>query len=331
MQRALHVTAEQCGFCVDVLARQTPLRPTHIAALVTLGAVYAGQTSRTAERLRDVRACVRTGDYLRINSTNPRRYRPRERVLVIAETDDYVVLDKPAGIPCGPTGDNALDNVLYHLAAEDQRPYDQRYYSLPHRLDADTTGVLVVAKSRAFARHMGTLIQARDPSVTKTYRAIVATVGQGADALHRRAAAATDGTVTLTHHTQKKVFTAAPFLGSLPCLSVLRSRSPPATRPAAMWVAFADALPRTPSHRRLQQAVHWWAVCAGTPMNQPLTLWDIEIRLVTGRTHQCRGQMHCEQLHIAGDNTYRGATSSASTDRYRSSPFLALQVRRMSE
>jgi len=330
MQR-YHVIAEQCGLCVDVLARQTPLRPAHIHALLQIGAVYTGPTPRNAIRIRpegNGTTYVRAGDYIRVNSTHPRRYRPRARPRVIAETPDYVVVDKPAGIPCGPTGDNLRDNVLHHLSAAAEDPH---YLSLPHRLDADTSGVLVVAKRRAFASHVGSLIQARDPSIVKTYRAIVADAngGEQARALHRRALASTAGTVTLSHHmlfnTHQKVYSTSPFPGALPCTSFLRPRSAPVTRTAAAWVALGDALPRTPGHRRLKQALHWWAACGGAPLDRSLTLWEVDLRLLTGRTHQCRGQLHCEGFHVAGDNTYEGATSSASKDRYRSSPFLALQ------
>ena len=58
-----------------------------------------------------------------------------------------------------------------------------------------------------------------------------------------------------------------------------------------------------------------------------ISFWEIDLQLITGRTHQCRGQLHNHEMdmHIAGDNLYGGATSSISKDMYSSSPFLALQ------
>ena len=47
-----------------------------------------------------------------------------------------------------------------------------------------------------------------------------------------------------------------------------------------------------------------------------------------GRTHQCRGQLQAlgDDIHIAGDNMYFGATTPSIPDGYQSSAFLALQV-----
>lgn len=90
--------------------------------------------------------------------------------LVIHKDDDVLVIDKPAGLPVqGGTGvtrhiDGLLDALTYDAS---ERP------RLVHRLDRDTSGVMVLARSRKAAAHLGRSFKGK--SVRKIYWA--ATVG----------------------------------------------------------------------------------------------------------------------------------------------------------
>ncbi|RZI38057.1 RluA family pseudouridine synthase, partial [Herbaspirillum sp. HC18] len=83
--------------------------------------------------------------------------------------DDYVfVLDKPFGIAVqGGTGTRRhIDGLLAGMADRfGDRP------RLVHRLDRDTTGVLLVAKTRDAASRLGRIFQTR--AAAKTYWALV--------------------------------------------------------------------------------------------------------------------------------------------------------------
>ena len=88
--------------------------------------------------------------------------------LIIYEDDDVLVLDKPFGIAVqGGTGTTRhLDGLLAGMADRfGDRP------RLVHRLDRDTTGVLLVAKTREAAARLGRTFQTR--SAAKTYWALV--------------------------------------------------------------------------------------------------------------------------------------------------------------
>lgn len=90
------------------------------------------------------------------------------RSMLLYEDDDLYVLDKPAGLAVqGGTGTTRhVDGLLQGLAAElKERPL------LVHRLDRDTSGILVVAKRRAIASALGKLFATR--SVRKIYWAAV--------------------------------------------------------------------------------------------------------------------------------------------------------------
>ncbi len=90
------------------------------------------------------------------------------RSMVIYEDDDLMVLNKPAGLAVqGGTGTSRhIDGLLQGLGAElKERPL------LVHRLDRDTSGILVVAKRRSIASALGKLFATR--SVRKIYWAAV--------------------------------------------------------------------------------------------------------------------------------------------------------------
>lgn len=88
--------------------------------------------------------------------------------MILYEDDDVLVLNKPFGIAVqGGTGTRRhIDGILAGMADRfGDRP------RLVHRLDRDTTGVLLVAKHRAAAAKLGRTFQTR--SAAKTYWALV--------------------------------------------------------------------------------------------------------------------------------------------------------------
>ena len=88
--------------------------------------------------------------------------------MILHEDKDLYVLNKEAGfaVQGGTKTHRHLDGLLMGLAAElGERPL------LVHRLDRDTSGVIVVAKRRAIAAALGKLFATR--AVKKTYWAAV--------------------------------------------------------------------------------------------------------------------------------------------------------------
>ncbi len=91
------------------------------------------------------------------------------RCLVIYEDAEVLVLDKPAGLSSqGGRGQvNTLDELLWAFA----KPHSGRP-RLIHRLDRDTSGVILTAKTKPAAGFLGRAMMAR--RLTKTYHALVA-------------------------------------------------------------------------------------------------------------------------------------------------------------
>jgi tRNA pseudouridine32 synthase/23S rRNA pseudouridine746 synthase len=89
--------------------------------------------------------------------------------LLIHKDDHLLALDKPAGISSqgGRIDVNTLDELLgAFVKPSGVRP------RLVHRLDRDTSGVLLAARSQPAAAYMGKMMMAR--RVRKTYLAVVA-------------------------------------------------------------------------------------------------------------------------------------------------------------
>ena len=92
------------------------------------------------------------------------------RAMVIRQDDHLLVLNKPAGLSSqGGRGQvHTLDEMLWAFAkSSGRRPV------LVHRLDRDTSGVILTARSQPAARYLGKALMAKQ--FQKTYLAVVET------------------------------------------------------------------------------------------------------------------------------------------------------------
>lgn len=90
------------------------------------------------------------------------------RSIALYEDDAILALNKPFGLAVqgGAKMTRHVDGMLAALEAKGERP------RLVHRLDRDTGGLLLVAKTRAAAAALGAALQRRE--IEKTYWALVA-------------------------------------------------------------------------------------------------------------------------------------------------------------
>ena len=99
--------------------------------------------------------------------------------LVIAYEDDaLIVVDKPAGLVVHPAAGNPdgtlVNALLHHCRGQLSGIGGVARPGIVHRIDKDTSGLLVVAKTDA--AHEGLARQFADPSIMRAYRAITAGV-----------------------------------------------------------------------------------------------------------------------------------------------------------
>ncbi len=92
------------------------------------------------------------------------------RDLIIFEDDAFLALNKPFGLAVqgGTKTQRHIDGMLASYAREGERP------KLVHRLDKDTGGLLLVAKTRQSAQRLGEAFKSHN--VEKTYWALTAGV-----------------------------------------------------------------------------------------------------------------------------------------------------------
>lgn len=88
-------------------------------------------------------------------------------IKLIFEDDDLIVLDKPSPLPMHPSGRfnrNSLTEIL-------KLAFPEREFKIVHRLDANTTGVILLAKNTKSANSISQQFQSN--SIKKEYIALV--------------------------------------------------------------------------------------------------------------------------------------------------------------
>jgi 23S rRNA pseudouridine1911/1915/1917 synthase len=103
----------------------------------------------------------------------PRQVKPADIPLdVVFEDDEMAVVDKPAGLVVHPAPGHWDDTLVNALAARglNLAGGDEGRPGIVHRLDKDTSGLLVVAKTARAHEKLGTALQAR--RVSRKYAAL---------------------------------------------------------------------------------------------------------------------------------------------------------------
>ena len=87
---------------------------------------------------------------------------------VIEDNENFIVINKPTGIPV-QSGTKSFKNIIDIL--KKSRYFENSKPFIVHRLDKETSGVLIIAKNRKFAQLFTSLFRIR--KIHKTYLAIV--------------------------------------------------------------------------------------------------------------------------------------------------------------
>ena len=163
----VHATADDEGERLDAFLAGPVGSRAQAQRLIEAGAVRVdGAVVRKRHRMS-------AGETVTVDAPEPAPLAPDPApadFTVAYEDDDLLVVDKPAGVVVHPARGHASGTLVQALAGiaaggEADRP------GIVHRLDRDTSGLLVVARSPEAHRRLKAAIQARD--VTREYLALV--------------------------------------------------------------------------------------------------------------------------------------------------------------
>ena len=102
------------------------------------------------------------------------KYLPKKKEIgfyddyIIEDNENFIVLNKPIGIPV-QSGTKSFKNLIDIL--KNSKYFENSKPFIVHRLDKETSGVLIIAKNRKFAQLFTSLFRIR--KIHKTYLAIV--------------------------------------------------------------------------------------------------------------------------------------------------------------
>ena len=126
---------------------------------------------------------LKTGDLIEIYDISKLRpvdkkekikYLPKKKEIgtyddyIIEDNENFIVINKPTGIPV-QSGTKSFKNIIDIL--KNSKYFDNSKPFIVHRLDKETSGVLIIAKNRKYAQLFTSLFRIR--KIHKTYLAIV--------------------------------------------------------------------------------------------------------------------------------------------------------------
>jgi 23S rRNA pseudouridine1911/1915/1917 synthase len=170
-QREVVVDASQHGLRLDlaIVALAPEFSRNHLQTLIAQGCVRLddGIADRAS---RKVSAGQRLAVEL-VPTAESLAFRPEPIALpVVHEDDDLLVIDKPAGLVVHPAAGNWQGTLLNGLLARDPAAAALPRAGIVHRLDKDTSGLMVVGKTLAAVTALTRAIAARE--VHRQYLAI---------------------------------------------------------------------------------------------------------------------------------------------------------------
>jgi 23S rRNA pseudouridine1911/1915/1917 synthase len=151
MQKSFLVVEQEAGERLDrVLARHVAeLSRSRLKTLIEAGAV-----TLDGHTIRDPNHRVNSGAAIMVNVPPPEPAKPAAEAIplrVIYEDDDIIAIDKPRNLVVHPAAGNwtgtLVNALIAHCGDSLSGIGGERRPGIVHRLDKDTTGVMVVAKN----------------------------------------------------------------------------------------------------------------------------------------------------------------------------------------
>ncbi len=266
----LTVDAESAGQRLDnfLIRHLKGVPKTHVYRIIRSGEVRVNKGRAAA----DTR--VAAGDVVRVPPVRVSERAPDDKAAaaparefpILLEDEHLIAIDKPAGVAVHG-GSGVSFGVIEQLrrARHYGQPGGARFLELVHRLDRETSGILLVAKKRSALKHLQDQFRGRE--IGKTYLALV--LGEWPDRLK------------VIDAPLRKYLVAGGDAEGERRVAVVARDDPEGMR--------SITLVRVRERLRL-------------PTGEPATLLEVTIK--TGRTHQIRVHLASHGHPIVGDAKY---------------------------
>jgi 23S rRNA pseudouridine1911/1915/1917 synthase len=145
------IAAADAGLRLDrvLAAHIANMSRSHLKTLI-----LAGQVRIAARTIRDPAATVKPGDIITVTLPPPEPAVPKGETIplnIIYEDDSIIVIDKPKGLVVHPAAGHAsgtlVNALIAHCGASLSGIGGVKRPGIVHRLDKDTTGLMIVAKT----------------------------------------------------------------------------------------------------------------------------------------------------------------------------------------
>lgn len=310
-----HIQATKEESLSNAIQRDSKLSLEFVNYLIAMGAVYVQSTNdiKFIRYMND--KLIQPGDNIRYHPS-PKRYNTSAvdwASRIIVKDPNFIVIDKPFGIPVSGTVDNYHENVCRGLGNYLRR---NDIFNV-HRLDVDTSGLLVLGFGSEAVGLINELFRHR--KIAKTYRMMVTTTTEVGQERGHNSMAFIEANKTLVHFMKPSTYAPRIFVnpseattGDFECRSRIISRSPVVSKSKQDWRSWLTRFNNTKVNDKSKQwfqagFTHWLDNAAGSE-DTIVSFCEVDLDLQTGRTHQCRGQINAlgNGLHIAGDGMYCG-------------------------
>ncbi len=173
MDRVLELTANEGSARLDsfIAAALPELSRTRIQKLIAVGLVTVnGLQARASRKLTP-------GDRVSVTRTPEADKTPRAEAIplnIVYEDDDLIVIDKPPGLTVHPAQGRSrgtLVNALLHRYPDLPATDDEQRPGIIHRLDRNTSGLMLVAKNQSALIELAA--QFKERTVKKIYLTLV--------------------------------------------------------------------------------------------------------------------------------------------------------------
>ncbi len=235
--------------------------------------IEEGHVTRDGETLTEPAQAVRPGSLYRVTEPPPAPARPQAQAMaldILFEDAHLIVLDKPAGLVVHPAPGNLdgtlVNGLLAHAGEELEGIGGEKRPGIVHRLDKDTSGIMVVAKTQQAHQILSDAFVTRD--LDREYLALAWGMPNPREGVIEAAIG--------RHTTDRKR------------MAVVEQRSRGVQRGE---MAGASAGKHAITHYRTEQVFH-----------DAVAL--VRCKLMTGRTHQIRVHMAHIGHALVGDPVY---------------------------